>query len=127
MNAYRPISETADSVTLRRSDFEALLGELEDARDIAAIHEVEARVAAGESEYIPLGVVERLMAGEHPVRVWREHRNMTGRKLAAAAGIPASYLCEIEAGRKPGSFDAMAKLAAALGVDMEDLQAWRQD
>ena len=127
MTAYRPITETADSVTLRREDFEALLDELEDAHDVAAIRETEARIAAGEEELVPLAVVERLMAGEHPVRVWREHRGMTARALAGAASIPASYLSVIESGRKPGSFHAMAALAAALGVDMEDLKAFDQD
>jgi ribosome-binding protein aMBF1 (putative translation factor) len=122
-----PIAETAETVTLARSDYEAMVSELEDARDLATIREVEARVAAGESEYVPMAVVERLMAGEVPVRIWREHRGMTARALAAAAGIPASYLCEIEAGRKPGSFQAMAALARALEVDMEDLAAWPRE
>jgi len=31
----------------------------------------------------------------------------------------------METGKKPGSFDAMAKVARALGVQMEDLQPWR--
>ncbi|HET9274323.1 MAG TPA: helix-turn-helix domain-containing protein [Methyloceanibacter sp.] len=127
MTVCRPIAETADSVTLRRQDFEALLTELEKAQDIAALRETEARIAAGEEERVPLAVIERLMAGEHPVRVWREHRSMTGRALAEAAAIPASYLSAIEAGQKPGSFQAMAALAAALRVDMEDLKPWPQE
>jgi hypothetical protein len=127
MNAYRPIAETADSVTLRRADFESLLKQLEDAQDIAAIRETEARIASGDDERVPIAVVDRLVTGEHPVRVWREHRGMTGRALAAAAQIPASYLSAIESGRKPGSFQAMAALAAALRVDMEDLKSWSQD
>jgi hypothetical protein len=28
-------------------------------------------------------------------------------------------------GARPGSFDAMPKLARALGVDMKDLELWR--
>ena len=60
-----------------------------------------------------------------PVRVWREHRGLSGRALAARAGISAAYLRQIETGKKPGSFDAMAKLARALDVDMEDLRRWR--
>jgi transcriptional regulator with XRE-family HTH domain len=83
-------------------------------------------VAAGEDESIPTAVVERLAAGAQPVRVWREHRGMTGRALAEAAHVPASYLCDIEAGRKPGSFQAMAAIAAALRVDMEDQKLWPQ-
>jgi transcriptional regulator with XRE-family HTH domain len=40
-------------------------------------------------------------------------------------GVSTAYLSQIETGRKPGSFDAMAKLARALGVAMEDLAPWR--
>ena len=126
MTKYRPVAETADTVTLRRADYDAMLSALEDAADLAAVREVFARVAAGEDEYVPTAVIERLAAGQHPVRVWREHRGMTGRALAQAAQIPASYLCEIEAGRKPGSFQAMAAIAAALRIDMEDLKPWPQ-
>ena len=57
--------------------------------------------------------------------VWREHRGLSARALASRAGISAAYLSQIETGRKSGSFDAMAKLARALGVDMEDLGPWR--
>jgi len=122
-----PIAENGDTVTLRRTDFDALLAELENARDVATIRDVQARVAAGASEYVPIAVAERLMAGEVPVKVWREHRGMTARALAEAAGVPASYLSNIEAGRKPGSFKAMAAIAEALRVDMEDLKPWPQE
>ena len=89
------------------------------------IRAAEARVAAGEDEYVPIELSKRLMAGEVPVRVWREHRGLSARALAARAGISAAYLSQIETGKKPGSFDAMAKLARALNVDMEDLEPWR--
>jgi hypothetical protein len=127
MTEFRPVAETADTVTLSRADYEAMLDALEDAADLAAIRDVSARVAAGQDEYVPSAVIERLAAGEHPVRVWREHRGMTGRALAEAAHIPASYLCDIEAGRQPGSFQAMAAIAAALRVDMEDLKPYARE
>jgi DNA-binding XRE family transcriptional regulator len=127
MTGYRPIAETADTVTLSRVDYDAMLEALEDAADLAAIRDVSARVAAGQDEYVPTAVIERLAAGEHPVRVWRMHRGITGRALAEAAHVPASYLSAIEAGRKPGSFQAMAAIAAALRVDMEDLKPWPQE
>jgi DNA-binding XRE family transcriptional regulator len=127
MTECRPLAETADTVTLRRSDYDAMLDALENAADLAAIRDVSARVAAGQDEYLPAVVIERLAAGEHPVRVWRERRGMTGRALAATAHVPASYLCEIEAGRKPGSFQAMAAIAVALRVEMEDLKPWPQE
>lgn len=123
--AIRPLAEDGDTVLLRRADYEMLLREAEDAADVRQIREAEARVAAGEDEHVPIEITRRLMAGAVPVRVWREHRGLSARALARRAGISAAYLSQIETGRKPGSFDAMARLARALGVDMEDLEPWR--
>jgi len=125
IKAIRPLAEDGDTVLLRRADYEALVREAEDAADVEQIREAEARVRAGDDEYVPIDLTRRLMAGEVPVRAWREHRGLSGRAPAARAGISAAYLSQIETGRKPGSFDAMAKLARALGVDMEDLAPWR--
>ena len=98
---------------------------LEDTVDAAQLREAETRVAAGEDKYLPIELARRLMAGEVPVPVWRQHRGLSARALASRAGVSAAYLSQIETGKKPGSFDAMAKLARALGVDMEDLEPWR--
>jgi DNA-binding XRE family transcriptional regulator len=116
-----PVAETKDTVTLRRADYDALLEALEDALDLAALREAEAAVQRGESELLPIEMVERLLAGENPVRVWRTHRGMTAHELAKIAMLAPSYLSEIETGKKPGSVDAIARLARALGVAMEDL------
>jgi len=121
MNEIRPVDETDDTVTLRRADYQALLEEVEAAADVAAARDAEARVAAGESEYLPIAMVERLAAGESPVRVWRQHRGMSAHALADAARLSPSYLSEIERGRKPGSLDAMSRLAKALRVSLDDL------
>jgi ribosome-binding protein aMBF1 (putative translation factor) len=124
--AIRPLAENGDTVVLRRADYEVLLRQVEDAVDAAQLREAEARVAAGEDEYVPAEVTRRLMTGEVPVRVWREHRGLSARALASRAGVSAAYLSQIETGKKPGSFDAMAKLARALGVAMEDLEPWQR-
>jgi ribosome-binding protein aMBF1 (putative translation factor) len=125
VHAIRPLAEDDDTVLLSRADYEALVQRAEDTADAAQMREAEARVAAGEDEYVPIEVTRRLLAGEVPVRVWREHRGVSARALASGAGVSAAYLSQIETGKKPGSFDAMAKLARALGVDMEDLEPWR--
>lgn len=126
MNAVRPIAETADTVTLRRADFEVLLEAVEDAADRLALREAEAREAgigkrAARADHLPVELVERLLAGEHPVRVWRSHRKLSPQALADHAGVGRSYLVEIESGRKPGSVAAYRRLAGALGVAVDDL------
>lgn len=105
------------------SDTKAIRPLAEDAADARQIRKAEARVAAGRDEYVPVEVTRRLMEGA--VRVWREHRGLSARALARRAKISAAYLSQIETGRKPGSFDAMARLTRALGMDMEDLEPWR--
>jgi DNA-binding XRE family transcriptional regulator len=117
------------TVTLDRSEYEALLIRLEDAEDQARLtaiemHEREAGKQSARADYLPIELVERLCGGEHPVRVWRTHRRLTREALAALAGVAPSYLTEIETGRKPGSFNALAKLAAALKISLDDIAAW---
>ena len=75
----------------------------------------------GETEYLPAAMVRRMAQGETPVAVWREHWGMSQRVLAERAKLSVSYLCEIETGAKPGSVAALAKLARALGVSVDDL------
>jgi DNA-binding Xre family transcriptional regulator len=125
------MSETdeSDTVILTRAEYEKLIEQLEEAEDLAAIAKIEAReatlgVEAAQADYLPIGLVERLIAGEHPVRVWRTHRGLTCEALAAAAGVAPNYLSEIETKKKPGSFDALAKLAAALHVSLDDIAYW---
>ncbi len=123
MNALTimPLAETPDSVTLRRVDFEALTDLLVDAQDLADADAVKARLAAGETEAFPFEVAERILDGEHPVKTLREYRKLTVRGLAEIAGISASYLSEIETDKKPGSFDAMARIARALDAPLDML------
>jgi DNA-binding Xre family transcriptional regulator len=123
------MSDSTDTVTLTRVEYEALIERLEDAEDNAFLDGVEARERAigkerARADYLPAELVRRLIDGEHPVRVWRAHRGLTREALAAAAGIAPSYLTEIETRRKPGSFGALAKLAAALRISLDDLAAW---
>jgi DNA-binding Xre family transcriptional regulator len=125
------MSDTTETVTLTRAEYEALIERLEDAEDLAAVAAAEPREAAlgkekARADYLPVELVRRLSAGEHPVRVWRTHRGLGRDALAAAAGIAPSYLSEIETRRKPGSFGALAKLAAALHISLDDLAAWLQ-
>jgi ribosome-binding protein aMBF1 (putative translation factor) len=122
MIVVKPIALTEDTAVLRRRDYDALIQAYEDAADALALAEVRAREAAGDAEYVPVDLAERIFAtGEHPVRVWREHRGLSLGALAKEAGIAQSYVSEIEHGRKRGSVRALAALAKALRVEIEDL------
>jgi DNA-binding XRE family transcriptional regulator len=121
MTIAEPLALTDEIVVLRRATYDALMAAVEDARDVRALADLRAREAAGKAEYVPIELADRIFAGEHPVRAWREHRGLTLSTLAKSAGIAPSYLSEIEAGRKHGSARALAPLARTLHVVIEDL------
>ena len=122
MIVVEPIALTEDTAVLRRRDYDALIQAYEDAADALALAEVRAREAAGDAEYVAVEFDERIfVGGEHPVRVWREHRGLTLGALAKECGIAQSYLSEIESGKKRGSVRALAALGKVLRVDIEDL------
>ena len=74
---------------------------------------------------MPIELTRRLMAGAVPCASGASTGACAGARSRAGPGSPAAYLSQIETAKKPGSFDAMAKLARALGVAMEDLEPWR--
>ncbi|WP_366656576.1 helix-turn-helix transcriptional regulator [Fodinicurvata sp. EGI_FJ10296] len=94
---------------------------LSDAADVAAADQIRRDIDAGRDELVPSAIADRLIEGENPVRVWREHRGMTARALADAAGIGTAYLSEIETGRKDGSLSVLKAIAGALNVDLDDI------
>jgi len=104
-------------VILPLADYEQLV----DQADIAKANKVVRDIAAGDEEVIPAAVVRRLVAGENKVKVWRGHRGLSGRDLAAAAGVSAPFISEIESGKKDASLAVMKKIADALKVDLDDL------
>jgi DNA-binding XRE family transcriptional regulator len=115
-----------ETVTISRKEYETLLSRLEDAEDMQAIEAFRARVAAvgfdeATKDHLPAELAWRLLDGEHPVRIWREHRGLSASALAKLAGVPQSYVSEIETRKKPGSIAAYSKLAHALSVTVDDL------
>lgn len=110
-----------DLVLLPQADYERLVEAAEQLADIAAYDEAKHRLLAGEDELLPAVVVDRLLAGENPIRVWREHRGLSASQLAARAGLSQAYVSQLETGRRDGSVAALGALARALGVNIDDL------
>ena len=104
--------DRAELVVMTPDDLADLI---EDAATTAAYHRTR------DQECVPIGVVDRLIAGENPVRVWREHRGHSLRHLAERAGIGVGYLSQIENGERKGTVETLKKVAGALDVDLDDL------
>ena len=90
----------------------------EDAMDAAIIQRA---LDDPDQELVPFDLVQRMAGGEHPVRVWRGYRGLKAGELAGRAGVAASYLSDIERGKKPGSIKALKRIAAALDLTVDDL------
>ncbi|MFT4180815.1 MAG: helix-turn-helix transcriptional regulator [Rhizobium sp.] len=102
-----------DYVLIPEADYEDLL-------DIADARAVRARIDAGEETW-PTDVVNALVAGENPVRIFRKHRGLTMAELAEKTGLSQPYLSEIETGKKSGSIEALKAVASVLMLSLDDL------
>lgn len=98
-------------------EWNALLERLENLQDIA-----DAK-AARDEETFPVEFINRLASGVSPLKVWRDHRNMTLQALAGQCGVTRQMLSMIEHGKANPSADLLAKLARALQCDMDDLHS----
>lgn len=108
-------------VVLAEADYEALVRSAEDAEDAASVRRFQERLASGEEELLPAAMVDRILDGENPIRVWREHRGLSVKALAEKAGITPAYLSQVETGKRDGTVETLRKLAGALGATLDDL------
>lgn len=110
-----------EMITIPLDEYKALKLAAEDLDDLNAYDRTMAAIARGDEELIPSEYAKRMIAGESPVRVWREYRGLTQMALAEMSGVNRVQIADIEAGRKSGSVETVRKLAGALGVMIDDL------
>jgi DNA-binding Xre family transcriptional regulator len=117
MSHIKPLSETPESVTLSRADFDAILEELEDAEDRMAVLEdcLLDREPEQNRHLLSMADTMRIIDGASPITVWREKRAMMLEELASAVGLAGGELAAIESG---GTVDAavLNRMAGALDV-----------
>jgi DNA-binding XRE family transcriptional regulator len=106
---------------LPKSEYERLsaLAVGEDAATARIVRRARASLAAGSEVLLPKIVVDRLAAGENPIRALREWREMTQAELVVSVGITQGYLSELEAGKRKGPVALHQKIARALGVPID--------
>ncbi len=102
---------------LPKREYERLTARVgEDEGTARIVRRTRAALAAGHEIVLPKTVVDRLAAGQNPIRVLREWRGMTQAELAASAGITQGYLSELEAGKRKGPVALHQKIARALST-----------
>lgn len=98
--------------------YERLSAALEDAGDAALF---DAARTADDGFRIPANVANALLAGEQPIKVWREYRGLTQEALAEQAQISKAYLCQIETRKRVGALKTLRAIAAALSISLNEL------
>ncbi len=91
---------------------------LEDIRDF---DEISAAIERGDEELIPAEVVNAILDGKNPVKVWREYRGLTQQQLADKARISKPYLSQIETWKRTGATSVLSAIAKALDVSLEQV------
>ena len=107
-------------VLLTQAEFERLQEAAENYADIEAAVDARQRREAGE-EYFPAELVDRLLEGQNPLKVWREYRGLTQARLGEVVGCQSSMISKLEKGRLEGGVKLWQALAKALSVDLDDL------
>lgn len=92
-----------EMVTIPKDEYLRLKAIEQDMADLNIAADTLARIKAETEELIPSAVVDRLLAGDAPLMVWREHRGLSQAELARQSGVNRIQIIDIEAGRKTGS------------------------
>lgn len=102
------------------AEFERLVDLAEDKVDVSAAVAAERRRDAGE-EYVPFDLINRIIAGENALKVWRKHRGLTQVALAKKAGISHGFVAFLEKDKRNAGLETWQSLAKALAVDLIDI------
>ena len=102
-------------------DYKHYLELLEDEADARTVAEFHEAYVAGREFMVPDEIMRRELAGESPVKLWREHRGLTQQELANLAGISKPYLSQIETGKRQGTIDTLSAIARSLDVPLDAL------
>jgi len=109
------------------SEYRRLVEDAEMLADVRAFDTARNAISAGEEEMIPAVVVDRLLDGDNPVRVWREYRSLSAADLAKACGVTAAAISQIESGKRKSSVILLKKIARSLKVDLDTLVISEED
>ena len=99
------------------AEYERLVAIAEDKIDAADV--LAYRQAREES--FPDTLIDLLVKGDHPIKVYRNYRRLTQQELANRIGKSKPYVAKLEAGERTGTIDVLSRIAEALKVDLDQL------
>lgn len=111
----------AEFVVLPYEEYNSLIDKLEDLEDSRDFDIALKKIEEGEDNLVPSSVVYRILDGVHPVKAWREYREMSSNKLAKHCKVSGSAISLIENGKREPSVKLLKSIAGVLEVDLDDL------
>jgi DNA-binding XRE family transcriptional regulator len=92
------------------------------AADLAEdIHDVNEFRKTDDGERIPEDIVNKILDGESPVKVWRAFRGITQDQLAKKVGVSKPYISQIETGKRVGKTNILKSIADVLDLTLDEL------
>lgn len=107
-------------------DYLHLIEQAELLGDIRDFDTLSAAIERGDEELIPAEVVNAILDGQNPIKVWRVYRGLTQQQLAVAISISKPYLSQIETGKRTGTTDVLSAIAKALDVSLDQITKAKQ-
>lgn len=126
MNVRFQKTPNGEVAILPRKDYETLVAKAaeadEDTGTQRLVNRARTEVAAG-APLLPKAIVDRLAAGENPIRVLREWRDITQMHLSLKTNISQGHISDIENGRRIGTTTTLRAIASVLEVPIDLLVA----
>jgi DNA-binding XRE family transcriptional regulator len=109
-------------VVIPKADYDAMVAALaeteEDAADVAAYDEAIASIEQDTKPFLPEAVTTAILAGDSLLKALRKWRGLSQTELATRIGIAQGYISDLEASRRHGAPDTIARIAETLDIPL---------
>jgi DNA-binding XRE family transcriptional regulator len=112
-------NEELEWAVIPYNDYLTLIEKAEMLDDINDYDRIQSAIIRGEEELITSEIVDAILEGQNPVKVFREYRLLTQHELANKVGISVPYLSQIETQKRQGSIRVLTAIARALNVTLD--------
>ncbi len=122
MNVRFQKTARGEVAILPRKEYDVLVAkaaEADEDRGTARLVKVAREAVAAGAPLLPKHVVDRLAAGDNPVRVLREWRDKPQEYISFKTGLSQGYISDVETGRRNGTAAALRLIADALNVPLD--------
>lgn len=108
-------------VLIPANELKKLLADSQMLADIRAYDSAKIELKQAYNKIIPFELLERRIAGESHLKIWREYHKITQEKLAEISGISKAVIKSIEDNNRRASIFTLTKLSSALNVSLAQL------